>query len=362
MKNSSLFTILILSFSLVLTAQNTQILGGTYKFGENIEKESVGIIDLVPNTKNTFFIHLNVSKAAPSYSTSFLLSKITITNNTAEYVSETNKGCHLKFVFSNNKVTISDVSTKTWGSAAVGKTYQKTNYKIPRYFYFANGDQIKFSEESQLYSMNHFNTTDTYRWGEGLCDYYGVYKTADFNATQLEQAFEIADPYATDRQNVFSSWYNLKHKNEVEERITFFYNRYKNLKKTIKTLKNIPVNNSILWDVYISENIKVIDELYPIHQLLLRAYYNPKLLIQSEYYPLIKNAANILNSTDVAIKRYYNKITKDDAEKVSNVELMRKHIYSQKIENVLLDTVTTRYLLFQKLFISTQEECHDGPN
>ena len=99
----------------------------------------------------------------------------------------------------------------------------------------------------------------------------------------------------------------------------------------------------------------------PIHKLLLRSYYTPNLLIESKYYPLIKDVITVLNSNDKAIKTYYNKLTKNDAEKVSTINQMRKYIYFQKIHNVLLGTITSRSMLFSKLFISIKEECSDGP-
>ena len=75
MKNYYKIIFVFFSFISFVSAQNLAHFSGTYKFGEDIEKESVGVVHIVPDTGNSYFFHLNVSKAAPSYSSSFLFSK-----------------------------------------------------------------------------------------------------------------------------------------------------------------------------------------------------------------------------------------------------------------------------------------------
>lgn len=361
MKNYCVYICVYFCLILSIKAKNRTDISGTYKFGTDIEKESVGYIYLVPHTENTFFMRLEVSKAAPSYSTSLLFTKLTINNNSAEYLSDANKGCYLKFTFLDDKITIKDESTSQWGSAWVGRTYKKFNNDIPKFFYLGNGHKIPFSEDSNHFSENYFNKTSQYIWGEALCDYTGTYHAKDMNDVQLQRAFEISDTYNTDQQNVFSSWYNLKSEADIEGKITYFEKRHASIKKDIKSLEQVPPNNQELWNKHINDNLQTIDELFHIHKFLLRSYYNPNLLIESRYYPLIKDAVTVLNSNDKAIKKHYNELTKNDGKKVSTIDQMRKHIYYQKIHNVLLNTITSRSILFSKLFISIKEECSDGP-
>lgn len=361
MKNYCAYICVYFCLILSINAQNRTDISGTYKFGTDIEKESVGYIYLVPHTENTFFMRLEVSKAAPSYNTSLLFTILTINNNSAEYLSDANKGCYLKFTFSDNKIIIKDESMSQWGSAWVGRTYNKINSDIPKFFYLGNGEKIPFSEDSNHFSENYFKKTSQYIWGEALCDYTGTYHAKDFNDAQLQRAFEISDSYSTDNQNVFSSWYNLKSEADVDDKIAYFDKRYTDIKKNIKSLEQVPSNNQEFWDKYINDNLQTIDGLSHIHKLLLKSYYNPNLLIQSKYYHLIKDVVTVLNSNEKAVKTYYNELTKDDLEKVSTIHQMRKYIYFQKIHNVLLNTITSRSMLFSKLFISIEEECSEGP-
>jgi hypothetical protein len=363
MKNYFKLTFIFLSFIFSTNAQNLKDISGTYKFGNDIEKESVGQILIVPDTSNMFYVWLEVSKAAPSYNTRNIFTKLTVVNNTAEYISNVNNGYHLKFYFSRDKIIVKDESTNnwTWGSTSADRTYHKLNNDVQKFFYLGNGDKIPFSEDSNHFSENYFKKTNQYIWGEALCDYTGTYHAKDLNDVQLQRAFEISDVYSTDRQNVFSSWYNLKSEADIEGKIAYFEKRYASIKKDIKSLEKLPLNNNELWSTYITDNLKVIDDLRPIHKLLLISYYTPNLLIESKYYPLIKDAVTVLNSNDKAIKKHYNELAKNDIEKVSTLNQMRKYIYFQKIHNVLLNTITSRNMLFSKLFISIKEECSDGP-
>ncbi|MGB0895858.1 MAG: hypothetical protein ACPGU9_06425 [Flavobacteriaceae bacterium] len=362
MKNLYKFSLLLIfSITYYSSAQNSKLLSGTYQFGSDIEKESIGQIQLVHDTGNIYFIRLEVSKAAPSYSTSQLFTKLTINKNYAEYLSKTNEGCKLQFTFSNNQIIIKDESTLQWGSAWVSRTYQKTSNIEPEFFYLGNGDKIAFSEDSNHFSENYFNKTNQYIWGEAICDYTGFYYAKDFNDVQMQRAYEIADIYNTDRQNIFSSWYNSKNEADIDAKIAFFNTRYTTIKNKIKALNHIPSHNQKLWDNYITNNLQTIDELLSLHKLLLKSFYNTDLLKSSEYYLLVKKAVSILNSDDNTITVYYNKLVENDAERVSTIDQMKKHIYAQKIHNPLISTVQSRYQLFSNLFISIEENCSDGP-
>ena len=363
MKNYYNLIFIFLSFTFSTIAQNLPPLHGTYQFGNDIEKESVGRILIVPDTSNMFYVWLEVSKAAPSYNTRNIFTKLTVVNNTTEYISNVNNGYHIKFYFSRDKIVVKDESTNnwTWGSTSADRTYYKLNNDVHKFFYLGNGDKIPFSEDSNHFSENYFKKTSQYIWGEALCDYTGTYQAKDYNDAQLQRAFEISDSYSSDNQNVFSSWYNLKSEADIDDKIAYFDKRDTDIRNNIKSLELVPANNQEFWDKYINDNLQTIDGLSHIHKLLLKSYYNPNLLIQSKYYHLIKDVVTVLNSNEKAIKTYYNELTKDDLEKVSTIDQMRKYIYSQKIQNVLLNTITSRSMLFSNIFISIEEECSDGP-
>ena len=91
--------------SITTIEQQTEIIqtlniGGTYSFGDNVEKGPVGSLIVYPFTDNSALFFIDICSGAPSYNLGQLFGKMIIKNNVGTYYSKNddyNINCLLKF-------------------------------------------------------------------------------------------------------------------------------------------------------------------------------------------------------------------------------------------------------------------------
>ena len=110
---------------------------------------------------------------------------------------------------------------------------------------------------------------------------------------------------------------------------------------------------------------KELEELKRIQILTLNAYFNPEKLLKSKYYESVKELADVLNSNDKIILAYYKKnVNATDGKTISEV---KSYLISYKLWNSLNKQVykvpasAKPFNAFQKLFLSIDEICEEGP-
>ena len=154
-------TFLLLVINLIafnLKSQNNN-LSGKYAFGKDINDSDVGEVLVLQKSNDTLLVYLSVSKAAPSYSTTNVLTKLVVKNNTSYY--KDSLGCSLTFKFEANKVKVlQDSSNCSFDTAVFNRTFTKITNNEPKYFYLGNGEQIEISENADIFSKNHFFKED----------------------------------------------------------------------------------------------------------------------------------------------------------------------------------------------------------
>jgi hypothetical protein len=135
---------------IIATASSLNI-GGTYSFGDNVEKGPIGSLMVYPLSDNAALFFLDVCRGAPSYNLGQLFGQMTIKNNIGTYTSK-NDGddfnCILKFKFSSQQI---EVITENGhddcgfgGNVYADHIYTLHDNSIPKYFIDGEGDTTFF--------------------------------------------------------------------------------------------------------------------------------------------------------------------------------------------------------------------------
>lgn len=125
-------------------------IGGTYSFGNDVEKGPVGELLVYPKTDSLALFHLNVNRGAPSYNMGLLSGEMSLNNNIGIYISKEN-ACKIQFLFQKGRI---DVKTLSGDAADCGfgygvfadHAYNLINSNIPSYYIGGEGDTIYFKD------------------------------------------------------------------------------------------------------------------------------------------------------------------------------------------------------------------------
>ena len=138
--------------------------GGTYTFGNDVEKGSVGTLLIYPLNSNSALFYIDLCKGPPSFNLGNLFGKMTIKNNIGLYYSNIyndDMNCLLKFIFKGNQISIQTGEGQYdcgFGNAvSADRTYTLTNKSIPKYFVSAEADTIHFKGMTVEKYLNRFN-------------------------------------------------------------------------------------------------------------------------------------------------------------------------------------------------------------
>lgn len=168
--------IIFLLFLIPITffSQEKLSIGGTYRFGNDIEKESIGEILVVPKADNHAVIYISTSKQAPSYSTFYLLTDVEVIGNKAFYQPKTSKR-KLEFEFFKDKIITTDPYSITISHISLDKTsFIKVNDTIPTYFWRGDGQNIALKKTVDDFKKNYYSNTSiwefigVWQYGQGL--------------------------------------------------------------------------------------------------------------------------------------------------------------------------------------------------
>lgn len=126
-------------------------IGGTYSFGDNVEKGPVGSVFVYPLTDTSALFFLDVCRGAPSYNLGQMFGQITIKNNIGVYDSKLDDddlNCLMKFEFKSDQLIVTTGDGRDdcgFGHAVYAdNTYKLVNKSIPKYFINGEGDTIQF--------------------------------------------------------------------------------------------------------------------------------------------------------------------------------------------------------------------------
>ena len=117
---------------------------GTYKFGKNIETENCGEILIKPCSSNSVYIYHSITKAAPSYQTTSLLTEIKIEDNIS-YYQDSLGNLKYKFEFKNDSIFISGIGP-----------FVKSSNKIPKIYIQGNGKHVPISKQVNSFKINYY--------------------------------------------------------------------------------------------------------------------------------------------------------------------------------------------------------------
>ena len=126
-------------------------IGGTYSFGDNVEKGSVGTVIVYPLKKNSALFFLDVCRGAPSYNLGQLFGQMTIKDNIGTYDSKIDGedfNCILKFKFASQQLEVitenGHEDCSFGGNVYADNKYNLINKSIPKYFINGEGETILF--------------------------------------------------------------------------------------------------------------------------------------------------------------------------------------------------------------------------
>ena len=126
-------------------------IGGTYSFGDNVEKGPFGSIIVYPLTDNSALFFLDVCRGAPSYNLGQLFGQMTIQDSIGTYDSKLYDdyfNCIFKFEFTSDQINVTTVQGHDdcgFGHAVFAdNTYKLIDKAIPEYFIDGEGDTILF--------------------------------------------------------------------------------------------------------------------------------------------------------------------------------------------------------------------------
>ena len=184
--------ILILFFLIptILVSQKTKSIAGTYKFGNDIHKENIGELLVMPESDSTVSIYMKVSKKAPFYNTSVLLTELEIIDKKTYYQPKTGDA-RVCFEFFNNSVNVTDlneiVSTHIF---LENQIFRKVAPNIPKTFIRGNGKVVQINKSAAEYQPNYYpNNT--------LWDFIGIWRFG-----QGAEALNISKDLLTNSINV----------------------------------------------------------------------------------------------------------------------------------------------------------------
>jgi hypothetical protein len=187
--------LLILFLPTYLNSQENLSIAGTYKLGNDINKENVGEILVVPKADNHAIIYISTSKKAPSYNTFSLLTEVEVIDNKAYYQLE--KGSDkLVFSFSKNGITTTDLNSITNSHIPLNNTeFKKISNTIPKHFMRGDGENIELSNSVEDFTNNYFPNTS-------IWEFIGVWQFG-----QGRESLNISKNLANDNLNIqYNSW------------------------------------------------------------------------------------------------------------------------------------------------------------
>lgn len=131
--------------------KSSQNIGGTYSFGDNVEKGPVGSVIVYQMTDNSALFFLDVCQGAPSYNLGQLFGQMTIKDNIGIYDSKIDGddfNCILKFKFTSKQIQVTTESGHDdcgfGGNVYADNVYKLIDKSIPKYFINGEGDTIQF--------------------------------------------------------------------------------------------------------------------------------------------------------------------------------------------------------------------------
>jgi hypothetical protein len=153
------FLILLLGATFAGYAQTPELkttkYAGTYSFGQDIEKETVGRAIVYPESDSTVLFFIDIAKSAPTYNIGQHYGRLTIRNGQGIYFSKKkndSKGCKWKVTIDNDLLTIKTLNN--CDECSFGHTiYADNQYKrkfngVPGYFTDVEGRRVYFDKTS----------------------------------------------------------------------------------------------------------------------------------------------------------------------------------------------------------------------
>ena len=126
-------------------------IGGTYSYGDDVEKGPVGTALIFPVDENTVLFSLDISKGAPSYNMGKMEGKMKLNGNVGTYesdLSDSYLNCSMIFEFFEDKLSISYNNEKQecgFGNGVSADTnYFLVDKTIPTHYFTGEGDEIPF--------------------------------------------------------------------------------------------------------------------------------------------------------------------------------------------------------------------------
>ena len=126
-------------------------IGGTYSFGDDVEKGPVGSVKIYPLTNNTALFYLDVCRGAPSYNQGQFFGQMTIKDNIGIFSTKDeveDLDCILKFEFSKEQLKIATEpghdNCGFGGNVYADNIYYLIDKSNPKYFIEPEGDTIIF--------------------------------------------------------------------------------------------------------------------------------------------------------------------------------------------------------------------------
>lgn len=142
--------LLLLSLpSIGQTATKTLKYGGTYSYGDNVEKGRLGTIYIYSETDSTILFYIDLNRGAPSYNTGYLYGRVIIKNDSGTFYTKfdpAEDGCKLIFKFSRSKLTIKSIEVNCGfgGLVYADGEFKKISKKALDYFEDEEGKKVHF--------------------------------------------------------------------------------------------------------------------------------------------------------------------------------------------------------------------------
>jgi hypothetical protein len=124
---------------------------GTYSFGNNAEKEPVGIVDIYPTSDSTVTLYINATTGPPSFNSGSLYTGLKVINGRAIYYSKQEgdtKGCKWDIALNDSTVVIKTLDgcyeCGFGGNVIADNVYKCITHKVPVYFISGEGDTVYY--------------------------------------------------------------------------------------------------------------------------------------------------------------------------------------------------------------------------
>lgn len=131
----------------------TLIYSGSYSFGSNAKKGSVGFLIVYPETDSTILIYFQGNRGAPSYNMGQLYGRLKIINGKGFYfssVQDSAKPCQFSCEFKSNQVLIKTLDNKDNCGFGYGVyidgVYKRSTRNVPTYFEDETGSRVYFKK------------------------------------------------------------------------------------------------------------------------------------------------------------------------------------------------------------------------